>query len=63
MSLLDAINPITTRWIARYRRTPLPAFFAWWKAELVGLLPATWQSWFQDRRETWLALGRRRGLR
>lgn len=55
MSLLDAIKPVTTKWTARYRRSPLPAFFAWWKAELVGCLPSGLQTWFQDRRETWFA--------
>lgn len=55
MSLFDAIKPVTTQWTARYRRSPVPAFLAWWKAELVGMLPARWQAWFQDRRETWLA--------
>lgn len=56
MPLFDAIKPVTAQWLARYRRSPLPAFFAWWKAELVGLLPAKWQDWFQDRRETWFTL-------
>lgn len=55
MSLFDAIKPVTAQWLARYRRSPLPAFFAWWKAELVGLLPVKWQDWFKDRRETWFA--------
>lgn len=55
MPLLDALKPVTAKWTARYRRSPLPAFFAWWTAELVGMLPARWQGWFQDRRETWLA--------
>lgn len=55
MPLFDALKPVTAKWTARYRRSPLPAFLAWWKAELVGLLPARWQAWFQDRRETWLA--------
>lgn len=56
MPLLDALKPVTTQWTARYRRSPLPAFLTWWKAELVGMLPARWQTWFQDRRETWLAV-------
>ena len=55
MPLFDALKPVTAKWTARYRRSPLPAFLAWWKAELVGLLPPRWQAWFQDRRETWLA--------
>lgn len=55
MPLLDALKPITAQWMARYRRSPLPAFFAWWKAELVGMLPEKWRGWFEDRRETWLA--------
>lgn len=55
MPLLDALKPITAKWAARYRRSPLPAFLAWWKGELVGCLPERWQAWFQDRRETWLA--------
>jgi general secretion pathway protein L len=55
MSLFDALKPVTTQWTARYRRSPLPAFLAWWRAELVGMLPARWQAWLQDRRETWLA--------
>jgi general secretion pathway protein L len=54
MPLLDAIKPVTAQWTARYRRSPLPAFLSWWKAELVGLLPAPARAWFQDRRETWL---------
>lgn len=59
MSLFDAIKPVTSKWAARYRRSPLPAFFAWWKAELVGCLPARWQTWFQDRREDLVCLDRR----
>jgi general secretion pathway protein L len=55
MPLFDALKPVTAKWTARYRRSPLPAFLAWWKAELVGMLPPRWQAWFQDRRETWLA--------
>ena len=55
MSLFDALKPLTVKWTARYRRSPLPPFFAWWKAELVGCLPVRWQAWFQDRRETWFA--------
>jgi general secretion pathway protein L len=54
MPLLDAIKPVTAQWTARYRRSPLPAFLSWWKAELVGLLPGPARAWFQDRRETWL---------
>lgn len=54
MPLLDAIKPVTAQWTARYRRSPLPAFLSWWKAELVGLLPVPARAWFQDRRETWL---------
>jgi general secretion pathway protein L len=54
MPLLDALKPVTAQWTARYRRSPLPAFLSWWKAELVGLLPVPARAWFQDRRETWL---------
>jgi len=55
MSLFDSIQPVVAKWTTRYRRSPVPAFLAWWKAELVGSLPARWQAWFQDRREVWLA--------
>src|SRR5690606_4649692 len=55
MPLLDSLKPVAAQWTARYRRSPIPAFLSWWKAELVGCLPVRWQSWFQDRRETWLA--------
>lgn len=55
MPLLDSLKPVIAQWTARYRRSPVPAFLSWWKAELVGCLPASWQTWFQDRRETWFA--------
>lgn len=55
MSALDALKPVLAQWTTRYRRSPLPAFLAWWKGELVGLLPEKWQAWLQDRREVWLA--------
>ncbi len=55
MSLFDSIQPVVAKWTTRYRRSPIPAFLAWWKAELVGSLPARWQNWFRDRREVWLA--------
>lgn len=55
MSALDALKPVLAQWATRYRRSPVPAFLAWWKGELVGCLPETWQAWLQDRREVWLA--------
>lgn len=55
MSALDALKPVLAQWTTRYRRSPLPAFLAWWKGELVGCLPEKWQAWLQDRREVWLA--------
>lgn len=55
MSLFDALKPVTNKWAARYRRSPLPAFLAWWKAELVSCLPERWRDWLQDRRDTWFA--------
>lgn len=54
MPLLDALKPTVAPWVARYRRSPVPVFLAWWRAELVGLLPPRWQGWFQDRRVAWL---------
>lgn len=54
MPLLDALKPTVAPWVARYRRSPVPIFLAWWRAELVGLLPPRWQGWFQDRRVAWL---------
>jgi general secretion pathway protein L len=56
MPLLDSLKPVVAQWTARYRRSPVPAFLSWWKAELIGCLPASWQAWFQDRRETWFAI-------
>ena len=35
-------NPINTAWDSiqtRYRTSPLPGFFAWWRSELAGLIP------------------------
>lgn len=55
MSLLDSLKPVTAKWMTRYRRSPLPAFLSWWKAELVACLPRKWRAWFTDRRETWFA--------
>ncbi len=56
MPLFDSLKPVVAKWTARYRRSAIPAFLAWWKAELVGCLPPKWQAWFQDRRETWFAV-------
>lgn len=56
MPLLDSLKPVVAQWTARYRRSPIPPFLSWWKAELVGCLPPRWQAWFQDRRETWFAI-------
>lgn len=56
MPLFDSLKPVVAQWTARYRRSAIPAFLAWWKAELVGCLPPKWQVWFQDRRETWFAV-------
>lgn len=54
MPLLDALKPTVAPWVARYRRSPVPAFLSWWRAELVRLLPPRWQDWLQDRRVAWL---------
>ncbi|MCK9490274.1 MAG: PilN domain-containing protein [Xanthomonadales bacterium] len=55
MSALDALKPVLAQWTTRYRRSPLPAFLAWWRSELIGCLPEKWRAWLQDRREVWLA--------
>ncbi|MFO1506838.1 MAG: hypothetical protein U1F23_07130 [Lysobacterales bacterium] len=49
------MNPAIERQLAqvraRYARTPLPRFFAWWGRELLACLPAKWRALFEERPE------------
>lgn len=39
--ILNAFNDYWRGIAARYRSSPLPAFLAWWRSELAGLIPAS----------------------
>jgi general secretion pathway protein L len=54
MTLHDAIDSQFARLRARYARTPLPRFFAWWGGELAALLPARWRELLAERAEALL---------
>ena len=54
MTLTEAIDIQLGRMRARYARTPLPRFFAWWGGELAALLPARWRTLLADRAEALL---------
>ncbi len=49
MTILDALDIPLARLRLRYAKTPLPQFFAWWRGELVGLLPARWRALVAER--------------
>ncbi|UXI67785.1 PilN domain-containing protein [Tahibacter amnicola] len=54
MAILDVLEPQLVRLRARYAKTPLPRFFAWWAGELVSLLPAKWRAALAEGREALL---------
>ena len=54
MTLSEAIDNQLAFLRARYARTPLPRFFAWWGGELVALLPARWRALLAERGEALL---------
>ncbi|HEY8010269.1 MAG TPA: PilN domain-containing protein [Rudaea sp.] len=49
MTITDALDIPLARLRVRYAKTPLPQFFAWWRGELVGLLPARWRVLVAER--------------
>lgn len=51
MTITDALDIPLARLRVRYAKTPLPQFFAWWRGELVGLLPARWRALVAERPE------------
>ncbi len=51
MAISDALDIQLSRLRVRYAKTPLPRFFAWWKGELVGLLPERWRDLVAERAE------------
>ncbi|HEX6833070.1 MAG TPA: PilN domain-containing protein [Rudaea sp.] len=54
MTFTDAIDIQLARMKARYARTPLPRFFAWWGGELMGLLPTRARTLLSERSEALL---------
>lgn len=54
MTFQDALQPYLARLRARYARSPLPPFLAWWVGQLRACLPARWAKTFEDRTETLL---------
>lgn len=51
MAISDALDIQLSRLRVRYAKTPLPRFFAWWKGELLGLLPERWRTFVSERAE------------
>ncbi|TLY52117.1 MAG: PilN domain-containing protein [Gammaproteobacteria bacterium] len=51
MAISDALDIQLSRLRVRYAKTPLPRFFAWWKGELVGMLPERWRTLVAERAE------------
>lgn len=54
MAILDVLEPQLVRLRARYAKTPLPRFFAWWGGELLSFLPAGWRAALAEGREALL---------
>ena len=54
MAILDVLEPQLVRLRARYAKTPLPRFFAWWGGELLSFLPAGWRAALAEGRESLL---------
>lgn len=54
MAILDVLEPQLVRLRARYAKTPLPRFFAWWGSELLSFLPASWRAALAEGRESLL---------
>lgn len=54
MAIQDVLEPQLVRLRARYAKTPLPRFFAWWGGELLSFLPATWRAALAEGRESLL---------
>jgi general secretion pathway protein L len=54
MAILDVLEPQLVRLRARYAKTPLPRFLAWWGRELVALLPQRWRDALAEGREALL---------
>ena len=54
MAILDVLEPQLVRLRARYAKTPLPRFFAWWGSELLSFLPASWRAALDEGRESLL---------
>jgi general secretion pathway protein L len=51
MTISDALDIQLSRLRVRYAKTPLPRFFAWWKGELVGMLPERWRTLVAENAE------------
>lgn len=54
MAILDVLEPQLVRLRARYAKTPLPRFFAWWGSELLSFFPASWRVALAEGRESLL---------
>ncbi|MEO8672532.1 MAG: PilN domain-containing protein [Tahibacter sp.] len=54
MAITDALEPQLVRLRARYAKTPLPRFFAWWGGELVACLPQRWRAALAEATESLL---------
>jgi general secretion pathway protein L len=54
MAIQDVLEPQLVRLRARYAKTPLPRFFAWWGGELLSFLPASWRAALAEGRESLL---------
>ncbi len=54
MAIQDVLEPQLVRLRARYAKTPLPRFFAWWGGELLSFLPAPWRAALAEGRESLL---------
>lgn len=54
MTLTEALDIQLSRLRARFARSPLPRFFAWWGSELAALLPARWRTLLAERAEALL---------
>ncbi|MBL8299552.1 MAG: PilN domain-containing protein [Rhodanobacteraceae bacterium] len=54
MAIKDVLEPQLVRLRARYAKTPLPRFFAWWGGELLSFLPASWRAALAEGRESLL---------
>ena len=54
MAIQDVLEPQLVRLRARYAKTPLPRFFAWWGGELLSFLPPSWRAALAEGRESLL---------